>query len=101
MDDITVMVLAHPAEPQLAMLEALPADTNVAVGDKLEAFSRAASAADVILNWSAGLELFENVWRMSPRVRWVHARSAGGRGALFPCPIERALAPAKVRLDLS
>ncbi|PYT30555.1 MAG: hydroxyacid dehydrogenase [Acidobacteria bacterium] len=88
MDDITVMVLAHPAEPQLAMLEALPADTNVTAGDKPAAFSRAAPAADVILNWSASLELFEDVWRMSPRVRWVHSRSAGLDGVLFPSLIE-------------
>jgi phosphoglycerate dehydrogenase-like enzyme len=88
MDDITVLVLANPAEPQLAMLETLPDSTSIAVGETPEAFARAAPHADVILHWSAELPVFEEVWRMSPRIRWVHSLSAGLDGVLFPALAE-------------
>jgi len=84
MDDITVLVLADPAEPQLAMLAELPDTTKIAVGITPEAFDGTARRAEVILNWLGDTQLFEKVWRMAPRVRWVHSRSAGLDGALFP-----------------
>jgi len=40
MGDITVLVLANPTEPQLAMLEQLPPETNIAVGERTESFAR-------------------------------------------------------------
>jgi len=80
----TVLVLANPTEPQLAMLEALPPETSLAVGDTLEAFVRAAPEATVIFSWSIGRELLQPVWGMCPNVRWVHSRSAGLDGVLFP-----------------
>jgi phosphoglycerate dehydrogenase-like enzyme len=88
MDDTTVLVLADPAEPQLAMLKELPESTGIAVGKCLEAFERAAPEAAVILNWSGSRELLEQVWRMAPRVRWVHSRSAGLEDVLFPGLVE-------------
>jgi len=84
MGDITVLVLANPTEPQLAMLEQLPAETSIAVGERVEAFERAAAEADVIFNWSCSGELLREVFRLCPRVRWVHTRSAGLDGLLFP-----------------
>jgi phosphoglycerate dehydrogenase-like enzyme len=88
MDDITVLVLADPAEPQLAMLKALPHSTNVVIGNTPAAFRSAAPGARVILNWSVSLEVFEQVWRMAANVRWVHSRSAGLDGVLFPALAE-------------
>ncbi len=84
MDDITVLVLANPGAPELALLAALPDTTTIAVGNSPEAFERAAPRADVILNWGAHARAFEQVWRMAPRVRWVHSLSAGLDGTLFP-----------------
>jgi phosphoglycerate dehydrogenase-like enzyme len=84
MDNSTVLVLADPAERQLAMLEELAEGASVAVGNRTEAFANAARDADVILNWSGGLALFREVWQMTPRVRWVHSRAAGLDGVLFP-----------------
>jgi phosphoglycerate dehydrogenase-like enzyme len=88
MDDITVLVLAEPSEPQLAMLEALPESATIAVGQCAEAFERAAPGAGVILNWSGSRELLERLWHMAPRVRWVHSRSAGLDDVLFPALIQ-------------
>ena len=84
MDDNTVLVLADPTDPLLAMLDALPENTRIAVGDRVEAFAQAAPEADVILNWTGSRELLQQVWRMAPRVRWVHSRSAGLDDLLFP-----------------
>ena len=53
MDDSTVLVLADPAAPELAMLEALPDTTSIAVGRTPEAFEHTAPRADVILNAEA------------------------------------------------
>jgi len=84
MDNTTVLVLANPTEPQLAMLEALPPETAIAVGNSVEAFSRAAPEATVIFNWSGTGALLRQVFAMCPRVRWVHSRAAGLDDQLFP-----------------
>jgi len=43
-----------PTESRLAMLEELPPETSIAVGNSAEAFVRAAPDATVIFNWSLG-----------------------------------------------
>lgn len=88
MDNITVVVLANPNEPQLAMLEALPPETGIAVGNTAEAFERAAPAASVIFNWSGSGSLLRDVFAMCPAVRWVHCRAAGLDDLLTPELIE-------------
>lgn len=84
MEDITVLVLSDPTDPLLAMLEALPDSTRIAAGNRPEAFADAAGEADVILNWTGSRDLLRQVWRMAPRVRWIHSRSAGLDELLFP-----------------
>ncbi|MDQ2901723.1 MAG: D-2-hydroxyacid dehydrogenase, partial [Acidobacteriota bacterium] len=88
MDKNTLLVLASPTEPQLAMLKGLPDETTIAVGERLEAFERSAPEANVIFDWSGKKKLLEQVWRMAPRVEWVHSRSAGLDGKLFPSLVE-------------
>ncbi len=88
MDNNTVVVLANPAEPQLAMLEQLPPDTGITVGNSAEAFARAASRANVIFNWSLSGSLLREVFTMCPRVQWVHSRAAGLDNMLFPELVE-------------
>ncbi|MBZ5592614.1 MAG: D-2-hydroxyacid dehydrogenase [Acidobacteriia bacterium] len=96
MDDSTILVLANPVTPELALLAALPDTTAIAVGMTPEAFERTASRADVILNWDGDAQLLEQVWRMAPRVRWMHSLSAGLDGMLFrdlvesPVPVTNA-----------
>ena len=84
----TVVVLAEPTEPQLALLEQLPPETGIAVGDSTRAFERTAPSADVIFNWSLSGDLLHEVFGMCPRVRWVHSRAAGLDGMLFPALVE-------------
>ena len=84
MDDSTLLVLADPADPLLAMLSALPDATSIAVGDRIEAFMGIAPGADIILNWTGTRDLLQQVWRVAGRVRWLHVRSAGLDDLLFP-----------------
>jgi phosphoglycerate dehydrogenase-like enzyme len=88
MDNITILVLADPTDPRLAMLEELPAETGIAVGNSAEVFVRAAPEARVIFNWSLSGDLQREVFRMCPKVEWVHSRSAGLDGVLFPELVE-------------
>jgi len=88
MDNTTVLVLANPADRELKLLGELPPETSLAVGDSPEAFTRAAPEAAVILNWSGSGGLLPRVFSMCPRVRWVHARSAGLDNVLFPEIVE-------------
>jgi phosphoglycerate dehydrogenase-like enzyme len=88
MDHITVLVLADPTDPRLAMLEELPPETGIAVGNSVEAFVNAAPDATVIFNWSLMGDLQREVFRMCPKVEWLHSRSAGLDGLLFPELVE-------------
>jgi phosphoglycerate dehydrogenase-like enzyme len=91
MDECTVLVLADPTDPLLAMLEALPDEVRIAAGNRVEAFADAAPDADAILNWTGSRDLLRQVWRMAPRVRWIHSRSAGLDELLFPELAESAV----------
>jgi phosphoglycerate dehydrogenase-like enzyme len=88
MDNITVLVLSDPTDRQLAMLETLPGPTSVAVGNRVEAFERLAPEAQVLFNWSSSRQLVQQVWKIAPRVQWVHSRAAGLDGLLFPELVE-------------
>jgi phosphoglycerate dehydrogenase-like enzyme len=85
----TILVLADPNEPQLAVLENLRAEANIITGNSVEAFGPAARDTTVIFNWSGSLTLLRAVFGMCPNVRWVHSRSAGLESTLFPELIER------------
>jgi phosphoglycerate dehydrogenase-like enzyme len=88
MDNITVLVLANPADPQLKSLASLPEQTSIAVGDTAEAFARTAAQADVLFNWSESGSLFREVFTLCPQLRWAHSRAAGLDGLLFPELVE-------------
>src|SRR6202047_4913042 len=80
----TVLALASPAEPQLALLRQLPQETNVVVGDSVDAFRSASRNATIILNWSGSGALLREAFQMCPNLQWVHTRSAGLDSVLFP-----------------
>src|ERR1035441_1418634 len=84
----TLIVISDPAEPLLAMLDELPQETTIAVGNRPEAFQESAPEADAILNWDLSGKSLQPVFGMCPRVRWVHTRTAGLDKLLFPALIE-------------
>jgi phosphoglycerate dehydrogenase-like enzyme len=84
MRDETVLVLADPDEPQLAILAKKLGDLRIVTGNSAEAFAVVAADASVLCNWSGSLELFRKVFAMCPNLRWVHSRSVGLERTLFP-----------------
>src|SRR6266849_10542119 len=80
----TILVLADPAEPQLAMLEKQLAGVKTVAGDSVEAFEHAAADASVLFNWSGSVALFRKVFGICPNLRWVHSCSVGLERTLFP-----------------
>ncbi len=82
MQSNTVLVLSNPTEPELKMLQNLPDETGIVVGNSVEAFERMASDATVIFSWSIAGQLLRDVFAMCHHVQWVHSRSAGLDGVL-------------------
>ncbi len=91
MENDTILVLADPSEPQLAMLKKPPAGVEMIVGDSVEALEQAAARATVFFNWSGSLPLFRRVFGMCPNLRWVHSRSVGLERTLFPELVESSV----------
>lgn len=79
----TILVLANPGEPQLAMLTQQLAEVRIIVGNSAEAFEQEAANAKVLFNWSGPLALFKTVFGMCPHLQWVHSRSVGLERTLF------------------
>jgi len=73
----TILVLADPAESQVANAKCNLAGVTTVAGDSVGAFEHAAADASVLFNWSGTLALFrKSVWNC-PNLRWVHSRSVG------------------------
>jgi phosphoglycerate dehydrogenase-like enzyme len=72
------------------MLDELPQQTAITVGNRPEALANAAPEADAILNWELSGKTLRQVFGMCPKVRWVHTRTAGLDKLLFPALIESA-----------
>lgn len=84
MPKLTLLVVAPPNARYLSLLDRLPDDTNIVVGNQIEIFKEAGPRADAIVNCiNPGLPL-EQVWNLAPNVQWVHSMSAGIEGILFP-----------------
>jgi len=80
----TIVVLADPAEPRLAMLEKSLTGVRIVAGNSVEAFEQTAVHANALFNWSGSLALFRKVFGMCPNLGWVHSRSVGLERTLFP-----------------
>ena len=91
MKNITILVLGEPDMPQAAMLETLPPEAAIFVGNSAGAFGHAVADAEVLFNWSGSPALFREVFRTCPRLRWVHSRAAGLDKSLFPELIESSV----------
>ncbi len=84
----TILVLADPHEPVLALLEKVRGEAEIVVGNSFESFESCADSATVIFNWSGSLPLLRKVFGMCPNLRWVHSRSVGLERSLFPELVE-------------
>jgi phosphoglycerate dehydrogenase-like enzyme len=91
MKDNTVLVLADPSEPQLAMLSELRDSAEIVIGNSRGTFDKPAASASVLFNWSGSLELLRDVVSMARHLRWVHSRSVGLERTLFPELVENSV----------
>jgi phosphoglycerate dehydrogenase-like enzyme len=80
----TVLVVSKPNMGCLRLLEKLPPDARLVVGNQLDMFRDAGPEADVLMNVMSPLALFRDVWKLCPNLRWVHSFSAGIENSLFP-----------------
>ncbi len=84
MSKLTLLVVAPPNARYLSLLDRLPEDTHLVVGNQIDIFKEAGPKADAIVSCiNPGLPL-EQVWNLAPNVKWVHSMSAGIEGILFP-----------------
>jgi phosphoglycerate dehydrogenase-like enzyme len=80
----TILVLADPHEPTLALLDNLRNDAEIVIGNSPETFTATASAATIIFNWLSSPPVFRAVFLMCPNLRWVHSLAVGLDRSLFP-----------------
>jgi len=83
MERITVWVVGQPEDPSLRALSRLPERIQIVIGDSVGAFE-GAPPADVLFFCAGSPSLYQAVWERAPKARWVHSRSAGVEGLLFP-----------------
>jgi len=88
MNDSPLLVVTAPCDKNIPLLAELRQLGTVVLGDSTQEFAQAASAAEIVLNWSGSLTLLRHVFLISPRLRWIHSRSAGLEQTLFPELIE-------------
>src|SRR5215831_8133976 len=84
MNDNPLLVLTAPGDRNVPLLADLRQMATIVVGDSAEDFAKFAAEAEIMFNWSASLALLRDVFLISPRLRWIHSRSAGLEQSLFP-----------------
>ena len=80
----TVLVLGNPTAHHLRLLDLLPPETNLAVGETLEAFERLAPTADVIFHTTTDAALWPALLKMTPNLQWTHSLWVGIDKLLTP-----------------
>jgi phosphoglycerate dehydrogenase-like enzyme len=83
MDDSPILVLRAPGDNAIPLLDELRRTATIVIGDSEQDLAGASGDAEIILNWSGSLEVLRSVFLMSPRLRWIHSRSAGLEQTLF------------------
>ncbi len=87
MPEITLWVLSNPAASYLRLLEQLPEETTIAVGNLAEAFERSPQPDAVMVGIGQG-GLLRDLWPTISKAKWVHSFTAGMESVLFPALIE-------------
>jgi phosphoglycerate dehydrogenase-like enzyme len=88
MSELTIVVVANPADRSLAQLERLPDSARITVGLAAEAHIDAAPYADIVLCSGTARATLQELWPRFGRLKWIHALAAGLDGLLFPELVE-------------
>ncbi|MFN3579325.1 MAG: D-2-hydroxyacid dehydrogenase [Pseudomonas sp.] len=83
-----VLVLVAPGEKELPGLDGLPEGVEVQTVSAEADLREALPHADVLVVADFRTGLLERCWPAQPRVKWVHATSAGVDALLFPALVE-------------
>ena len=84
MRPVNLLVLSNPAAGFLRLLDELPKETSLVVGNQIEMFEGHAAKAEVLVNCMTPLPFFREVFMKSPNLKWVHSMSVGVENSLFP-----------------
>ncbi len=88
MDKLKLLVVENPNEPKPPLLDRMPEFVTFVEGSKSADFDASVSEADAILTSGAKRDVMENLMARAPKLRWIHSRSAGLDGLLFPALVE-------------
>jgi len=88
MAPLTVLVLTPGSDPSLEPLARAGEGVGFFFGSRPQDFASVAADADVLFDSVSGQATLEGTFALAPRLRWVHARSAGLDGVLFPALVE-------------
>lgn len=88
MEKIVVLLVENTTEPGAPLLDRMPDYVELVRGMEAEDFAGVVERAEVILSWGAKRSVMENLMAAAPGVKWVHSRSAGLDGLLFPALVE-------------
>lgn len=83
-----VLVLVAPGESELAGLDGLPGEVEVQTVSAEADLREALPHADVLVVTDFRTGLLERCWPANPKIKWVHATSAGVDALLFPALAE-------------
>ncbi len=79
-----VLVLGNPQAPHLQLLQQLPQPTDLHIGNDADFLAREAPLADVVLHAGFDGTLFNPMWPLAQRARWVHSLAAGVEAIMTP-----------------
>ena len=79
-----VLVLGNPQSRHLQLLNELPQPSDLHIGADPDFVAREAPLAEVILHAGFDGAIFNPMWPLARRVRWVHSLAAGVEGILTP-----------------
>jgi phosphoglycerate dehydrogenase-like enzyme len=79
-----VLVLGNPQSRHLQLLSELPQPSDLHIGADPDFVAREAPLAEVVLHAGFDGAIFNPMWPLAIRARWVHSLSAGVEGILTP-----------------
>jgi phosphoglycerate dehydrogenase-like enzyme len=91
MDKLVILLVENPSEPAPPLLERMPDYVEVIRGIEAADFKGAEARADILYSWGAKRSVLEKLLPGMGKLRWIHSRSAGLDGLLFPALIESAV----------
>jgi phosphoglycerate dehydrogenase-like enzyme len=88
MEKINLLMAENPKEPKPPLMDLMPDYVNYVEGTTLADFDGSIAEAHVIMTWGAKRDLMAQMLAKAPKLRWIHSRSAGLDGLMFPELVE-------------